>query len=130
MNALIDGGAEAGDSAPGGTSAPAPAKSSRASSTSIAPDAAVVAAMPDCDRTPQQGTPTRRAKIRYFLHLKQMASPDFEVFADRNLDSIAELSLLFNQSTHGEAGTFTLGQLAAIRRRVEGGMTFLSRLVQ
>jgi hypothetical protein len=33
-----------------------------------APDAIVIAAMPDCEKTPQRGTPTRRAKIRYFLH--------------------------------------------------------------
>lgn len=93
-----------------------------------APDDAVVALMPDCDRTPQ-GTPTRRARIRYFLHLKGMDDDDLEEFVESDMNNVVELFRVFNDGTHGSAGTFDLAQLQAIRRRVEDGIMFLSRLV-
>jgi hypothetical protein len=94
-----------------------------------APDDAVAAALPDCERTPERGTPTRRAKIRYFLHRKGMASPDLESFVEADMDNVVELFGVFNQGTHGSAGTFDLPQLQAIRRRVEDALTFLAGLV-
>ena len=93
-----------------------------------APDDIVVAAIPCCDRTPE-GTPTRRAKIRYFLHLKGMNQNVLEAFVESDMNNIVELFQVFNEGTHGSAGIFDFAQLQAIRRRVEDGIMFLSRLV-
>jgi hypothetical protein len=93
-----------------------------------APDDAVLTEMPNCDRTPQ-GTPTRRAKIRYFLHRRGMNCDELEAFVESDMKNVVELFTLFNEGTHGEAGTFTQGQLAALRKRVEDGILFLSRVV-
>lgn len=95
-----------------------------------APDDAVIAAMPDCERTPQQGTPTRRAKIRYFLHMKGMDNGELEAFVESDMNNVVELFNVFNEGTHGAAGTFDLPQLQAIRQRVEDGIMFLSRLIE
>ncbi|NIA72034.1 hypothetical protein HBA54_25875 [Pelagibius litoralis] len=93
-----------------------------------APDGAVFETMPDCDRT-QQGKPTRRAKIRYFLHLKGMKRDELEAFVESDMNNVVELFRTFNEGTHGSAGNFDLTQLQAIRKRVEDGIMFLSRLV-
>ena len=93
-----------------------------------APDDIVVSAMPNCERT-QQGTPTRRAKIRYFLHVKKMEDEELESFVDNDMENVIQLFHTFNEGTHGAAGTFNHAQLQAIRKRVEDGIIFLSRLV-
>ena len=95
-----------------------------------APDAMVIAAMPNCERTPQRGTPTRRAKIRYFLHRQGLDSDDLADFVENDLKNVVELFEVFNEGTHGAAGTFDLDQLRAVRKRVEDGIMFLSRVVQ
>ena len=93
-----------------------------------APDAVVAAAMPDCDRTPQ-GKPTRRAKIRYFLHRKGMNQEELEEFVVADMNNVVELFQVFNEGTHGSARKFSLSQLQAIRKRAEDGIMFLSGLV-
>ena len=93
-----------------------------------APDGAVFETMPDCDRT-QQGKPTRRAKIRYFLHLKGMNQDELEAFVESDMNNVVELFRTFNEGTHGSAGSFDLPQLKAIRKRVEDGIMFLSQLM-
>lgn len=93
-----------------------------------APDAAVIQAMPECERTPERGTPTRRAKIQYFLRLRGIADEDLGTFIDTDVDNIVQLFGLFNKGTHGAAGTFNPTQLKALRRRVEDGLQFLSRI--
>ena len=93
-----------------------------------APDSVVVGAMPDCDRTPQ-GKPTRRAKIRYFLHQKEINQAELEAFVETDMNNVVDLFEVFNKGTHGPAGTFGLGHLQVVRKRVEDAIMFLSGLV-
>ncbi len=93
-----------------------------------APDDVVIAKLPDCQRTPQ-GTPSRRAKIRYFLHEKGMDQSELEEFVENDMENVVQLFAEFNQGTHGSAGTFTMVQLQTLRKRVEDGIVFLSRVV-
>jgi len=93
-----------------------------------APNDAVEASTPHCERT-QQGTPTRRAKIRYFLSLREMDDTELETFVETDMENVVQLFETFNQGTHGEAGKFDLPQLQTIRKRVEDGITFLYRLI-
>lgn len=93
-----------------------------------APDNAVFSAMPGCDRT-QQGTPTRRAKIQYFLYVQGMKQDELEAFIESDMNNVVELFDAFNEGTHGAAGAFDFAQLQALRKRVEDGIMFLSRLV-
>ena len=93
-----------------------------------APDADVVALLPDCDRTPD-GTPTRRSKIRYFLARRGMAAESLEQFVEDDTENIVQLFNLFNKGTHGAAGMFNLTQLGAVRKRVENGIMFLTEII-
>jgi hypothetical protein len=93
-----------------------------------APDEIVIAKLPNCERTPQ-GTPSRRAKIRYFLDAKGMNQAELEEFVESDMDNVVQLFAEFNQGTHGSAGTFTTVQLQTLRKRVEDGIIFLSRIV-
>lgn len=95
-----------------------------------APDAIVIAAMPDCERTPQRGTPTRRAKIRYFLHRQGMTRDELADFVEDDMRNVVELFEVFNEGTHGTAGAFDLAQLSAVRKRVEDGILYLHRITQ
>ncbi len=93
-----------------------------------APDADVIALLPDCDRTPD-GSPTRRSKIRYFLARRDMAAENLEQFVEDDIENIVQLFNVFNKGTHGAAGTFDLSQLDAVKKRVENGIMFLTEII-
>lgn len=93
-----------------------------------APDADVFALLPTCDRT-ERGNPTRRSKIRYFLHRQGMPEATLEEFVENDMENIVQLFRVFNDGTHGSAGTFDLSQLNAIKKRVEDGIMFLTEII-
>lgn len=93
-----------------------------------APDAEVIGVLPGCDRT-DQGKPTRRAKIKFFLHRKGIADDVLEEFVEQDMENIVQLFKVFNIGTHGSAGKFDMRQLSLIKKRVEDGILFLSKIV-
>ena len=93
-----------------------------------APDNVVLSTLHGCELT-QKGTPTRRAKIRYFLHRNGLANVSLEGFIESDVENLVSLFKVFNQGTHGEAGAYNFAQLQAIRKRVEDGIAFLSEIV-
>lgn len=94
-----------------------------------APDAEVLRSLPTCPTT-GEGKPTRRAKIQFFLQRKQMPDEDLEDFVESDLDNVVQLFDVFNEGTHGTAGTFDLPQLSVIKRRVEDAIRFLHRIIR
>ncbi|MER8734106.1 hypothetical protein NKH28_30585 [Mesorhizobium sp. M1227] len=92
-----------------------------------ADDKAVIAADPHYDKTPN-GTPSRRAKIRYLLKLKGKESPEMLDFVEKDIEDILQLFPVFNKATHGAAGTLNFAGLRALRQRVEGGIMFLATI--
>lgn len=93
-----------------------------------ATDGDVLADDPDCSRTPN-GTPSRRAKVRFLLARKGIVEQEFEDFVEADLDNVLELFRTFNDGTHGSAGKYTVRQLVAIRLRVESAVRFLHRVI-
>ena len=94
-----------------------------------APDKVVVASMPGCELTPRK-TPTRRAKVRYFLYKKGMNQEELEDFIEADMTNVVDLFHVFNKGTHGTAGAFSHSQLQAIRKRTEDAIMFLCRLLR
>ena len=92
-----------------------------------APDKEVISLLPNCDRTDQR-KPTRRAKIKYLLHRSGMTEDTLEEFVEQDMENIVQLFRVFNQGTHGKAGSFGFQQLAAIKKRVEDGIIFLAEI--
>jgi hypothetical protein len=90
-------------------------------------DDEVIASDPNFDRTPN-GTPSRRAKIRYLLRKKGADSPEMLGFVEKDIDDILQLFPILNSATHGAAGKFELTRLQHIRQRVEGGIMFLAAI--
>lgn len=90
-----------------------------------APDADVVADMPDCPLT-EGGTPTRRAKVGFLLRRKGMSNEVLQDFIEKDVENILELFRVFNDGTHGPSGSFELPRLHKIKRRVEDGILFLT----
>lgn len=93
-----------------------------------APDAKVFSMLPSCDIT-DGGNPTRRSKIRYFLHRQGMTEDTLEEFVENDMENIVQLFRVFNDATHGKAGTFDIPQLNAIKTRVEDGIMFLTEII-
>lgn len=95
---------------------------------SFAPNRRVLEAMPDCETIPS-GAPSRRAKIRYFLHQRGMDDQELEDFVEDDLENVVQLFRTFNDGTHGSSGRFTHAQLLAIKKRVEGAVTYLWSII-
>jgi len=94
----------------------------------FAPNRRVLEAMPDCE-TISSGVPSRRAKIRYFLHQRELADEALEDFVEEDLENVVQLFRTFNDGTHGSSGRFTHAQLVAIKKRVEGAVNFLWHII-
>jgi hypothetical protein len=94
----------------------------------VAPDLRVTEIFPECQTT-DQGKPTRRSKIKFILHRKEMADRTLEEFVEQDMENIVQLFTVLNEGTHGSAGKLDLYQLASIKKRVEDGIIFLSQLV-
>lgn len=92
-----------------------------------APDKEVVGLLPNCDRTDQK-KPTRRAKIKYLLHQRGMIEDTLEEFIEKDMENIVQLFHVFNEGTHGKAGSFSFSQLTSIKKRVEDGIVFLAEI--
>ena len=92
-----------------------------------APDKIVAAKYPDCEKT-QNGTPTRRAKIHFFLDNKGISNSDAVEFVETDIQNILELFHVLSDGTHGAAGRYSIGQLQAIKARVEDGLLFLCNI--
>nr|WP_246485544.1 hypothetical protein [Aminobacter carboxidus] len=90
-------------------------------------DADVIAADPAYEKTPN-GTPSRRAKIRYLLKQKGADSPAMLGFVEKDIEDILQLFPVFNKATHGAAGAISFASLKALRQRVEGGIMFLATI--
>jgi len=58
-----------------------------------------------------------------------MTEDTLEEFIEQDMDNIVKLFSIFNDGTHGSAGTFDLHQLSAIKKRVENGIVFLAEIV-
>lgn len=94
-----------------------------------APDDQVLRANPEAART-QEGRVTRRARLSYLLQRQGVRIEELEHFADSDIENVMELFRLFNDGTHGPAGTFSFQQLQMVRRRVENALQFLSQLAR
>ncbi len=92
-----------------------------------APDKVVAENNPSCEKN-QQGTPTRRAKIHYFLNNKGITNRDAVEFVEADIQNILELFHVLSDGTHGAAGRYSIGQLQAIKARVEDGLLFLCNI--
>lgn len=92
-----------------------------------APDHAVFAALPQAQRT-ERGNATRRSKITFLLMQKGVDLEELAEFASEDIANVLELFDVLNSGTHGLAGTYDIATLVAIKRRVEDGLTFLSRM--
>ena len=93
-----------------------------------APDSTVRANNPDCQLTPN-GTPTRRAKIQYCLAKRGYNLDDLEYFVEVNIDNVLELFSTLSAGTHGPSGRYNMGQMEAIKTRVEDAIRFVCEIV-
>lgn len=92
-----------------------------------APDKDVLEHNPDCEKTPQRKTPTRRAKIIYMMRNTDIDSRVAD-FAEADITNILELFHVLSDGTHGEAGRYEYEKLVQVKKRVEQGINFLCEI--
>lgn len=93
-----------------------------------APDKTVRAAWPNVQLT-ENNQVLRREKIRFCLAQVGHQDAQLATFVDDDIHDVMELFKLFNPATHGAAGLYSFAQLGTIKRRVEGAIQFLHRIV-
>ncbi len=93
-----------------------------------APDNVVKAAWPNAQLTASNQV-QRREKIRSCLAMRSNQDVQLATFVDDDINNIMEVFGTFNPATHGEAGKYSLTQLAAIKARVEGAIKFLHCII-
>jgi hypothetical protein len=94
-----------------------------------APDSHVLREMPNCEKR-DDGRPTRRSKVQFLLVRRGRGDQALEDFVETDLDDVVSLFRVFNDGTHGRAGTFNLSQLVAIKQRVEGAIRFVHTMTR
>lgn len=93
-----------------------------------AKDNDVLKVFPDCEKT-NNGTVSRRSKIKYLLHKNGVNDIDIENFVHTDIENILSLLYELNGGTHGQAGKYSINQLKSIKKRVESGLNFLCEYV-
>jgi hypothetical protein len=92
-----------------------------------APTERVLTADPDCERT-DQGSVSRRARIRSCLRRSGLPQDGLAEFVDNDIDNVIALFGEFNSGTHGSTGRFSLEQLRTLKARVEDAVLFVLRI--
>jgi hypothetical protein len=95
--------------------------------STVAPTDQVLAADPNCERTPE-GKITRRSRIHYCLRRRGLDLDGLADFVESDIDNVLALFGEFNSGTHGDAGRFNLEQLRALKVRVEDAILFVLRI--
>lgn len=88
----------------------------------------VIKIFPDCEKT-ENGSVTRRSKIKYLLYKKGVTDVDMEEFIHSDIENILSLLYELNGGTHGKSGKYTINQLKSIKKRAEKGLNFLCEYV-
>jgi len=88
----------------------------------------IIKIFPNCEKT-DNGSVTRRSKIKYLLYQKGVNDVDMEEFIHSDIENILSLLYELNGGTHGKSGKYTINQLKSIKKRAERGLNFLCEYV-
>lgn len=91
-------------------------------------DKDVVAENPDCERT-NNGTPTRKEKIKYAMNKKGINDELIIEFTNSNIENTVSLINELSNGTHGHANKYSLNQLKSFKKRFEDSINFVCEYV-
>ena len=72
--------------------------------------------------------PRVEQKYIFFLTTRGISNSDAVEFVETDIQNILELFHVLSDGTHGAAGRYSIGQLQAIKARVEDGLLFLCNI--
>ncbi len=84
----------------------------------------VVANNPQCAKT-DNGTPTRKEKIKYAMNKKGISNELIIEFTNSNIDNTVSLIGELSNGTHGHANRYSLNQLKSFKKRFEDSINFV-----
>lgn len=87
-------------------------------------DKDVVAINPECERT-NNGTPTRKEKIKYAMNKKGINDELIIEFTNSNIENTVSLINELSNGTHGHANKYSLNQLKSFKKRFEDSINFV-----
>lgn len=87
-------------------------------------DKDVVATNPQCKKT-NNGTPTRKEKIKYAMNKKGISNKLIIEFTNNNIENAVSLINELSNGTHGHSNRYSLNQLKSFKKRFEDSINFI-----
>lgn len=87
-------------------------------------DKDVVATNPQCEKT-NNGTPTRKEKIKYAMNKKGISNKLIIEFTNNNIENAVSLINELSNGTHGHSNRYSLNQLKSFKKRFEASINFI-----
>lgn len=87
-------------------------------------DKDVVAANPQCEKT-NNGTPTRKEKIKCAMNKKGISNELIIEFTNNNIENTVSLINELSNGTHGHANRYSINQLKSFKKRFEDSINFV-----
>ncbi len=91
-------------------------------------DKEVITTNPECERT-NNGTPTRKEKIKYAMNKKGISNELIIEFTNNNIENTVSLINELSNGTHGYANKYSLNQLKTFKKRFEDSINFICTYV-
>lgn len=92
-----------------------------------APDDSVFKFKPSAVKT-DRGNATRREKINYMMRNMEL-NESVSIFIDADIENILSLFHVLSDGTHGKAGKYSYNELMQVKKRVESGIYFLTKVI-
>ena len=87
-------------------------------------DKDVVAANPQCEKT-NNGTPTRKEKIKCAMNKKGISNELIIEFTNNNIENTVSLINELSNGTHGHANRYSINHLKSFKKRFEDSINFV-----
>ncbi len=84
---------------------------------------------PNCEKSPNGRTPSRRSKVIYAMKKKGLSNDLITEFAITDIESTIGLINELSDGTHGSANKYTINQLKSFKRRFEDGIHFICKYI-
>lgn len=91
-------------------------------------DEDVIGSNPQCEKT-NNGTPTRKEKIKYAMNKKGISNELIIEFTNSNIENTVSLINELSNGTHGHSNRYSLNQLKSFKKRFEDSINFVCEYV-
>lgn len=89
----------------------------------------VVQDNPNCEKSPNGSTPSRRSKVIYAMKKKGYSDKLVAEFAVEDIENTISLITELSNGTHGSANKYSIDQLKSFKKRFENSIYFICKYI-